>query len=1064
MAGGGIRDKKSLQLAGCVTLILFITAAMTGMAQLPTATILGIVKDSTGAVAPGTTLTARNTDTGQTRSTVSAGDGSYRFSALPVGNYEVRAEHAGFRAEVRGGLTLTVSQEAVVNFTLEVGAIEQAVSVTAEPPLVNTTTGSLGGLVDEQKIADLPLNGRNYADLVLLQPGVSQHRTGTVGGLSLAGDIYSSNGATIYSNTYLLDGASLESIFGTSSASLTGSTLGVEGIREYSVLTNSFSAEYGMRMGSQMMLVSKNGTNSFHGSLFEYLRNSALDARNFFDYKTPASNRRLPAFSRNNFGASFGGPIKKDKTFFFGVYEGIRQRLGVTMISNVIPASAKVDGGAGGVPQIAPVIKPLLTLFPDPNLPNNRLTFPFTQPTDENYGQMRIDQTLANQDSLFGRYTVHDSQLTQPLAFPQFKNIDGGRGQFSTLSENHIFSPTLLNTFRFSYSRTRVEQESPSGIIGPQFSFVPGQEVGNIVIGGVTTLGASAGAPTLTKQNIFTWSDDLFYTRGRHSLKFGTLINHYQQYILSGSLPGGRIQFPNVTAFLLGQPSTYLAETPGSIIDRTYHFNTLGFYAQDDLRVTPSFTLNLGLRYEFNTQYHETKGHGANIHDLQHDATATVGLPFLNPSLKNFGPRFGFAWDPTGDAKTSIRGGFVELFDVADWGNGLQTSASAQPPFSSQGSVINPSGTLVIPLVFPPSAGPGITREMDYHMKQPHMLQYNLTMERQLPFDMALTVGYAGSRGMNIGQYKEGNPTVPIMLPDGRQFWPVNPPRTNPNWATIVLVADAGNSWYDALQVNLQKRLTKGLQFQSAYTWSKTIDETQAQSGANDLASSPFGTDPTHRTVDRGLAEFDVAQNWRLNAIYHLPELSASGGLAGKILGGWWMSGILSLQGGFPFSASLASNRSRSGVNNANAGIDRPDLVSGRSFSSITQGTSAGCLGVPAGTPLGTPNRWFDPCAFTIPAAGFLGTAGRDILRGPGLANLDFSLVKDTTIRSLGESGKLEFRAEVFNILNHANFAAPSTSVFAAAANVEPALVTAGQITSTLNPSRQIQFALKLIF
>src|SRR3990172_4233000 len=487
---------------------LFISA---GWAQLPTATILGVVKDSTGAVVPGATLTERNVETGRTRSAVTEADGSYRFSALPVGHYEITVESSGFKAEVRRGLTLTVTQEAVVNFTLEVGAVQETVEVTAEAPLVNTTSGSLGGLVDEQRMADLPLNGRNYLDLTLLQPGVNVQRSHSIDN----GVWFSSNGAPIRSNSFLLDGASMVGFTGTTSASVAGTTLGVEGIQEYRVVTSSFSSEYGMSMGSQMLIVSKSGTNNFHGSLFEYLRNSALDARNFFDRQTVASNRRLPPFARNNFGGSLGGPLHKDKTFFHVVFEGVRERLGVTTISSVIPSQAKVDGGL--VPQIAPVMKPLLTLFPDPNLPNNQYTFPFSQPTNESYAQARVDHMFSNNDNLFVRHTIDDTTQTKSRGYPQFKDTYASRLQFGTVSESHIFSPTLLNTFRFSYSRSPLLADSSSGIIGPQFSYVPGQEIGWTAIGGVTPFQPDVNSPYNFKQNIFTWSDDLYRA---HSPRF----------------------------------------------------------------------------------------------------------------------------------------------------------------------------------------------------------------------------------------------------------------------------------------------------------------------------------------------------------------------------------------------------------------------------------------------------------------------------------------------------------------------------------------------------------------
>src|SRR5438552_12012442 len=332
------RFRPSNTLRVVVLSFSLLTMGRLEMSQLPTATILGGVKDSSGAVIPGASITAKNVETGLTRTGVSAEDGSYRLSALPVGGYEVKVELPGFRTEVRSGLTLTVAQEAVVNFALQAGAVEQTVVVTEDAPIVNTTSGALGGLVDERKVAELPLNGRNFIDLTLLTPGITQQRNLGVAA-STVGLWFSSNGAPLRSNNYLLDGAIMTNLTNGTSASQDGSTLGLEGVREYRVITNSFSAEYGMTMGSQVMVVTKGGTNTLHGSLFEYLRNSALDARNFFDYKTPASNRRLPAFARNQFGGSLGGPIKKDKTFFFGVYEGLRQRLGVTKITPTIPAA-----------------------------------------------------------------------------------------------------------------------------------------------------------------------------------------------------------------------------------------------------------------------------------------------------------------------------------------------------------------------------------------------------------------------------------------------------------------------------------------------------------------------------------------------------------------------------------------------------------------------------------------------------------------------------------------------------------------------------------------------------
>ncbi len=1059
VAESGIR---SVWFIGVFT---FLVGTVVALAQSPTATILGVVKDSSGAVVPEANVTARNVDTGQTRAVVTAGDGSYRLPALPVGNYEVRVEHAGFQSSLLGGLTLSVGQEAVVNFALELGAVEQTVSVTGEAPLVNTTSGTLGGLVDEQRMADLPLNGRNFVDLTFLQTGVQRDPASKSGGPIMRGDWFSGNGAPGRSNNFLLDGALMTNLNGNGPSTNADWSPGVEGIREFRVLTNSFSAEYGLKMGSQVMIASKGGTNSFHGSLFEYLRNSALDARNFFDRKTAVTPRRLPPFVRNNFGGSVGGPIRKDKLFFFEVYEALRERLGTTQIANVIPLSAKVNGGL--VPQISPVTRPFLQFYPDPNLPNNQFTYSPVQPTNGRYGQTRIDSSLSTKDSMFGRYTIQDSELIVPTNIPKFADDRTSRDQFATLSESHIFSPALLNTFRFSYSRTNDVGNNAFEPSGTELASVPALGMGTISIGGLTGIGPSNVNPLVAKQNVFSWNDDMFYTRGRHSLKFGMATNHYQQYSLTGTAVRGQIIFADLASFLQAAPVvSYNAVTRGSVIDRSWKFTTLGFYTQDDIRANSNLTLNVGLRYEFHTTFQENRGKGSSLRDLLHDATFTVGPLFKNPSLRNFSPRFGFAWDVKGNGKTAVRGGFAVMYDVGTGIGGAIITTTALPPFAGSSAVASPA-TLTLPLTFPSGASGKTTRPMQWKVDNPHILQYNLTLERQLPAQTALTLAYAGSRGLNLLQRYEGNPTIPQILPGGKKFWLGNEPRVNPNWDSMELKDASGDSWYNSLQFTLLKRLSRGLQFQSSYTWSKVLDNTQSQiqevTGATSDSPPP---DPLNRRLDKAPARFDATQNWRFNALYRLPESTRLGTAAAKLLKGWWFSGILALQSGFPVNVNVQSNRSRSktGIGGFGTTNDRPDLVAGRSGNNMISDTTAGCPGVASGRKLGGPELYYDPCAFTLQSLGFLGTAGRNLIRGPGIANLDFSLVKDTALRSLGENGKLEFRAEIFNILNHANFGLPGNVVFAGARDGEPHLATAGIITNTVTTSRQIQLALKLLF
>jgi hypothetical protein len=1081
----------------CALLVCLITC-LSLEAQLPTATILGTIKDATGAVLPGVSLTVTSAETGQVRTTITAEDGSYRVSALPVGGYSIKAELTGFQTAVRNGITLAVSQEAPINFTLEIGSTQETISVTADAPLVNITSASLGGLVDEQKIADLPLNGRNYVDLTLLQPGVTEHK-GESKATGISGTWFSVNGAPTRSNNFLLDGAIMQNVYGGNPSSITNNTLGVEGIREYRIVTSFFPAEYGTTMGSQMVIVTKSGTNNFHGSLFEYLRNSALDARNFFDTAASAGThldgtpRRLPQFQKNNFGGSIGGPIRKDKTFVFGVYEGIRQRLGVTQVHNVPASGCRGPAGATitntACPQlgptvpsvtIAPVIAPLLAIFPEANAPNNVFNYAFNSHTREDYAQGRVDQTFSANDSFFGRYTITDARSVKPAAYANlgFGTVDTTRNQYTTLSETHIFSPTFLNTSRISYSRTHSASVArDSNYIGPQYSFVPGAPIGGVSVGGITGYGTSSDV--LATQNIFSLSDDVFLTRGKHSLKLGTLINRYEQWTRSTVRYVGSVSFSNVANFLRGIATSYNAATPGSIQERTYQFYTMAFYAQDDVRLTSRLTLNLGLRYEPMTQIEETKGRGAAFRDVTKDNATTLGPPFRNPTKKNWSPRVGLAWDVQGDGKTAVRAGFGLLYDLGNLGSTAFVGSTATPPFSSSSQVDNPP-TFSLPLTFPASSVGRSPRLVDYYIKQPHLLQYNVAIERETPWNTAVAIAYAGSRGINLVRTVEGNPTVPQILSDGREFWPASPclplpspqvncvQRLNPNWANIEFKTSGGNSWYNAMQVGFQKRLSNGLQFQNSYTWSKMLDITQGQLGADSQTSGVFGTDTLRTRTDKGPADFDVTHVYRFNAIYYLPGIN-SGGLVGKMFGGWWISGIYSLTGGYPFPVSVNSNRSRSGVNGNNS--DRADILPGRDNSNVTRGGSSGCTlsngtVIAPGTPLGTPNLYFDPCAFGLQAPGFLGNSARNMFRGPGFSNVDFSLVKDTVLPQLGEEAKLQFRVEVFNLLNHPNFGIPNRTVFAGtetSATPLP-LPTAGQITTTSGTARQIQFALKFLF
>lgn len=1085
------------------------------LAQVPTGTISGVVKDSSGAVAPAANVTLRNTETGLTRTVVSATDGSYLVPALPVGTYEVRVELSGFQTAVHSGVTLSIDQHAVIDFTLQVGTATQTVSVTGEAPLVNTTSGaSMGTLVSEAQVEDLPLNGRNYVDLTLLQPGVTRQQT-SIPAVTMNGEWFSANGAPPQSNLFMVDGAPMGDAFSGNSASVGNNTLGLDGIREWRVVSSTNSAEYGMRMGAQVVMLSKGGSNSFHGDAFEYLRNSALNAKNFFDRPSSATspNYRLPAFRRNQFGGGIGGPIKKDKLFFFASYEGVQEALGITLndvvpavgcrgganavIWNGDPTTTQPTGSIGPCTQlglnpsgpgtdtvtILPAVAPLLALYPLPDEgPNSPFGFtgPATKTTSEHYGQIRVDYNISAKDSFFARYTIDRAAVVLPQPFKPFVNNLTSGLNLLTLSDTHIFSTTLVGTYHFSFSRNSLLGLTPSEVVtGSTYGNVSltqtggvFQQFGSMINGSLTTLGTLTYIPNDMRLNTFTYGADHFYTKGRHSIKFGALLSHLQLFSNSGMGQNrGTVTFASLATFLQGQTAAYTGRNI-VVADREFHINVMGFYAQDDIRLVPRFTLNLGLRYEPMTVPQEVNNRWYTLRNVPSDATFTQGQPYLNPSLKNFSPRVGFAWDVRGDGKTAVRGGFGLTYDLGNVLFALLSGKDSQPPLILAYSVNTPS-TLSLPFNFSGVAALKTPTTIDYNMRQTHMLSYNLTVERQLPGNMSVSVAYVGSRGLNLLVGIDANPLRPTTLPGGQLSWAptstYTPARANPNWANVTLDQASADSWYNSLQVVVTKHLSKGVELNGAYTWQKLEDQftalgpTPGYAGGS-RASRNFAIPNNY---DKGVADWSIAHAFHLSSIYHFPSVSAHG-FAGTMLNGWWASGILTAQTGLPFTVYLSGVRSQNGEP---AGADRPNLVSGRNNSNITKGVTAGCLGVNPGTQLGTPTLYYDPCAFSLQTVGTLGNEGRNTLIAPGVLGLDFSLVKDTALRVLGEGGKVEFRAEVFNISNHPNFSRPglpgsNNQVFAGAlANtVEAPLKTAGQIVQTDTTSRQIQFALKFLF
>jgi len=1072
-----------------LTLLLMLGSLPSAKAQV-SASIKGIVTDPSGAPVPSADVKTKNLETGAVRSSITDDAGRYLVLSLPVGAYELRVAKAGFQDAIRSGIHLVVGEEANVDLRLQVGVEISQITVMADAPIVSTTTKDISGLVGEQAVKELPLNGRSFDLLLPLNPGIVNFTSQKTGGTGISNSTTANNfavsGNRPQQNLFLLNGVEYTGAAENNMqpGGTSGMLLGVDAVREFNVQRDSYSAELGKRPGGQVIIATRSGSNQLHGSAFEFLRNNALDAPNHFDQGS------APPFQRNQFGAALGGPIRADKTFVFGNYEGFRQNLHQTSAAFVPGLAARAIA--------APSVRPLLNLWPTPPAGTPELNVPgqtygisevFSSPLQtirEDFGTTRVDHIFSEKDSLAVIYTVDDgNDVTATPLDPFSSDIMTLRAQVVSLEETHVFSPSLLNTARVGFSRAGyffTGEPTPGTPAASVSGFLTGLPVGAVVVGGAATsnpqatlglAGSNNGSNLRIHRNLYTAEDRVTLTRGRHQLSFGAWFQGFQSNETIALSQYGQATFASLTTFLQGNIGSFLFDPTPTEMNWRSLFGA--WYAEDVIRLTPKFTISLGFRDEFSTGWNEAHGRAANY-------TFANGIISSQPHIGNSlfttnnakflsQPRIGAAWSPLG-TKTVLRAGFGMYNDLQD---ALGYRADQNAPFNPTYTLANTtvSKLPINPAAPVPAGAKLVPGGVQPDMQTPTLVSWSLRLEREITPNTALTVGYVGSHGYHELIGIDANEPLPVIcpaspcpatypsvatgfpagiggtpIPAGTYFVPTST-RANPTLANTWSWFSEGTSFYHALQVDLNHRFSGGLLLRGVYTFSKTLDDGDSLNATTSGGGPALASNPFNLRSDWGLATFDVRHIAVIDGTYALPIghgkrfLSDLGGFSNAVAGGWTVNSIVTLQGGFPFTPQLSYNPSNNG--------DTRNPV--RPFAN------------PAFTGpiiLGTPTKWFNPSAFLAPAntapnLGFYGNLGRNTLIGPGLGTWDFSVLKDTRLR---EQLNLQFRAEIFNLLNRANFNQPSAVVFTPS-GVSP---TAGVITSTSTTSRQVQFGLKFVW
>src|SRR5215472_1925324 len=1105
---------------------VFFSAAT--RAQVAGGTISGAITDPSEKLIPQAQVSITNVATGITATVTTNGDGFFTAPNLLPGEYEITVSAKGFNSEARKGIILTVGAQQVFNLTLHVGsAAKTVVQVSTEAPIIQLVSSDIAAVVNASTVRELPLNGRSWTDLAALQPGVDTIQTqpgfqvGADRGNRGFGQQLTISGARPQQNNYRLDGVSLNDYANGAPGSVLGGNLGVDAIQEFSVLTSNYSAEYGKTSGGVVNAVSRSGTNSFHGSAYEFLRNSKVDAANFFEN---AGGLPKSPFRKNQFGGAIGGPIIKSRTFFFADYEGIRQSKGIPSFISVPSPNARNGILSTGNVTVSQAAAKYLALYPVPAACGSDVcpfTFSGQQIINENFVTTHLENKFSEKDRLIGTYVFDRTPYSSPDSFNNVVLGSLSSRQIVAAEETHSFTPIFVNAVRFGYNHESENNNQSLRAINPaasdsKLAAFSGRDASFIHIGGGPTdmPGGVGGLPTyFYRWNSFQGYDDAFYNRGTHSIKFGFAFERMLLQATALTDPNGIWNFVDLPSFLQGQGTKFQGGIAASLTPRNFRQNVIGGYFQDDWRTKPSLTLNLGLRYEIATVPTETNGKLVNLRNITDalpvcgvmvaGSCAGTGALFSNPTLHNFEPRIGFAWDPFHNGKMAVRGG-AGLFDVLPlpyqfilmetqaipFFQYTTIKASAPPP-----SVCPPGTTLTFPLVAQCLiAGNRLrTSFIDSNPKRNYVMQWNLNLQYQLSPNLAAMVAYVGSRGVHQPfRVDESDLTIPTKTSAG-YLWPQidvngnltsgpnagNPPSpVNPAFGSIRGMFYQGLSYYDALELQLARRMSHGFQMQSTFTWAKSMDTSSATIAGDAFGNSISSLNYFDLGLTRGLSDFNVGRTLVVNGTWEVPTAKSFTGPAGWATNGWELGLILTVSDGVPFTPTWGT------------GSDPANTLSGDDFAFPNRLGGPGCSSL---VNPGNPNNYIKTQCFVVPTApdmnfwntncdsqppsvggpvpfpqcfNLRGNAGRNSLIGPGITNLDFSVFKNNRIKRISENFNVQFRMEMFNILNHPNFAPPqvgdgNTDIFDGTGTPSS---LAGVLVRTTIPERQIQFALKFIF